>query len=773
MINSNINISSNIYVRSNSSLRKDRKYVEKITGSKRLKEIKNRYFGFDSIPFTDVQNKIVSGNQKCAYARDGQMSWGAVLIDGTLEWENRCEYTLCPGYQGCFPQEINRTNVQETELDDKDELKRFFDTIGIKISYDTVEFRRDRNKSKVEEDPKEYTKASEQNHKQVEKDSVKYEEITTPDPIISAPIDSHIILNSGPGTGKTYTIIERLIFILKNHLCSADEIYILCYTRSAKGVIENKLQKAVEDGVIEPSAMNICILTFDSYATYFLMAMKEQGVITENFENYGYNERIKLFNKHITPADFEEISYFIVDEIQDLVNERAEMVLKVIDGLKCGYLLAGDRCQAIYDYEADDDATIDSVEFYKRAEELFPNDMQRYEITVNRRQSDELSRESSDMRRVLLNDSVFEQNKYASKVADEHSEHIKVEDYIKSLCITPQQSTAILCRSNGESEYISSLLCEKRIRHVLNRGVNNTNPLPRWIADIFWDHCYNTISKKEFLQRVKYRCSFDHDPEEIWEHLCRLTNSLDMTVLDLDKLITSLSITKNIPSEFFDVQPMLTVSTIHKAKGSEFDRVILIDSEITPSNSSAEEARVRYVALTRPKTQFLTMTKKTRYFKRSLSGRIIETGLHYIYKTHNKFCKNITVGLSGDIENTAFVVGEYENILDRQEYLIHNISLYDKVNAIRDNATGKYKLYHDGHCIGDLSKQMTDEIFNGVQSTDYKYNLPDRLDNLYISGITTEILRKFDADVPSEYRKSRICYGIQVTGLARLVFEKK
>ncbi|MGN0584508.1 MAG: UvrD-helicase domain-containing protein, partial [Ruminococcus sp.] len=583
----------------------------------------------------------------------------------------------------------------------------------------------------------------------------------------------HIILNSGPGTGKTYTIIQRLIYILANGLCPADEIYILCYTRSAKKVVESKIDQAVTDGLIQPSAKNICVLTFDSYATYFLMDMKNQGVIRENFESYDYNDRIKLFNKYITQEDFEGISYFIVDEIQDLVNERAKMVLKILNCLKCGYLLAGDRCQSIYDYEADDDATLDSVEFYKRAEMQFPDDMLRYEITVNRRQSPELANESEKMRKVLLNYSFLEQNKYAKEKLSDYSGQTKIEHYIKALADAPTVPTAILCRNNGEAEYISGLLCEKGIPHTLNRGVNNVLPLPRWIADVFWDYCCETISQKDFSERFRFRCNSDIDPDLLWKLICKLTDSRDKAVINVSKLITALTITNNIPNEFYDEAPRLTVSTIHKAKGSEFDRVILVDSDIKPSSESAEEARVRYVALTRPKNQFITMKKNTKYFKRTMSGRVIETGLHNIYKANNKYCKCITVGLSGDIDNNSFVSGDFESILDLQEYIINNINMYDKLSAKRSFSTGSYEIFHNGRYIGSLSKNMTSEIDLGVNSTDYRYNLPDSLENLYVSEITTEVLKQFSTKVPAEYQQSRICFGIQITGLAKLVFEKK
>ena len=773
MIESNISIASNIYIRSDPDIRRDRKYTEKITGAKLLNDIRRRYVGFESITLTDVQKRILSGNQTCSYAKNGEMSFGPVMVDGILLWQSRCEYTSCLGFNGCVPREIPRETITEDDSEDKKSLQEFFEKLGIIIQDDTVVFERDRNTAKAEESPKEYTAPTEQAVEEIKEQSRQYTEITAPDTIVSAPLDSHIILNSGPGTGKTYTIIQRLIYILANNLCPADEIYILCYTRSAKSVVENKIEQAVMEGVIQPSAKNICVLTFDSYATYFLMAMRDQGVIKENFDNYEYNERIKLFNKYISAEDFEGIKYFIVDEIQDLVNERAEMVLKILKNLKCGYLLAGDRCQSIYDYEADDDATLDSVKFYELAEKLFPSDMLRYEITVNQRQSAELAEKATEMRQILLNESFIDQNKYANSIVLKYSDKTKIEQYIKTLTQAPTVSTAILCRNNGEAEYISGLLCEKGILHAINRGVNNVFPLPRWIADVFWDCCRPTISKKDFIERFKFRCDSKLNPDVLWELLYKLTDSQDKAVISVQKLTTALTITNNIPSEFFGETPMLTVSTIHKAKGSEFDSVILIESDIKPSSDSAEEARVRYVALTRPKTQFITMKKNTKYFKRIMSGRVIETGLHNIYKTKNKYCKCITVGLTGDIDNNSFVSGDFDSILDLQEYIIHSVKPYDKLSAKRSATSGMYEIYHNGRCIGSLSKKMIGELDMGVSSTDYKYNLPDRLENLYVSGITTEVLRQFDASVPVEYQKSRICFGIQITGLAKLVFERK
>lgn len=773
MIESNINIISNIYIRSDPDIRNDRKYAERITGAKMLRELKKNY----GISLSAIQEKIANEGLSCSYAKNGEMSWGAILENGTLKWVNRCENISCHMYDECVTDRIPKIIPRKQSVEDykEDDLQKFLETLGISKQGDEFIFERDKNPeiNETEELPKDYEKPSEQTADELKQAGSLYIEIAEPSRIINAPLDSHIILNSGPGTGKTYTIIQRLIYILANGLCPAEEIYILCYTRSAKNVIERKLDAAVENGIIQPSAKNICVLTFDSYATYFLMDMKEQGVITDDLNACDYNARIRLFNEHISAEDLEGISYFIVDEIQDLVNDRANMVLKMLEYVNCGFLLAGDRCQAIYDYDADNGASIDSVKFYEQAEKLFPSDIQRYEITENRRQVPDLAKESSQFRRILLNESFKEQNRYANEVIKKYATGEKIETYIKNLHQSPSETTAILCRGNGEAEYISSLLCENRIRHTLNRGVNIPPSLPRWVADIFWDYCRETIGKNDFIERFNFRCNFRSEPEFLWDQLCSMTKSRDNMEISISDLVKALSVANNIPKALFEEPPLLTVSTIHKAKGSEFDKVILIASEIKPVSDRAEEARVRYVALTRPKSQLIVMRKNKVYFKKSLSGRPIKTGLRNYYYKKKTHCELIALGFTGDIESNSFASGDFDSVLGLQEYIINSVHLYDKLTAEYSEISELYDIIHNEHKIGSFSKQMFNELILGVESTYYRNIIPNRLENIYVSGITTEILRKSSDNIPIEYQKSKFCFGIQITGLARLVFKKR
>ena len=98
MIKSNINITSNIYIRKEPVLKNDKQFLEKITGAKKIKALKERYIGFEKIKLSDVQDSICRGSSSCAYSRNGEMSYGPILIDGEMRWVNRCENTNCRIY---------------------------------------------------------------------------------------------------------------------------------------------------------------------------------------------------------------------------------------------------------------------------------------------------------------------------------------------------------------------------------------------------------------------------------------------------------------------------------------------------------------------------------------------------------------------------------------------------------------------------------------------------------------------------------------------------
>ena len=105
---------------------------------------------------------------------------------------------------------------------------------------------------------------------------------------------------------------------------------------------------------------------------------------------------------------------------------------------------------------------------------------------------------------------------------------------------------------------------------------------------------------------------------------------------------------------------LLTVSTIHKAKGKEYEKVYLLGYSYDPrpdSGTNTEEERVLYVAETRPKRAIELLRKRNAskwYFRKNDHNRWIRTER---IPNHRPHCAGFATGLEDDIDYSSFVQG--------------------------------------------------------------------------------------------------------------------
>ena len=63
--------------------------------------------------------------------------------------------------------------------------------------------------------------------------------------IINAPIDSNLRIIASAGSGKTTTLIQRILYLLKNHKLHLHEIILTTFTKDASEVIKDKLKNSI------------------------------------------------------------------------------------------------------------------------------------------------------------------------------------------------------------------------------------------------------------------------------------------------------------------------------------------------------------------------------------------------------------------------------------------------------------------------------------------------------------------------------------------------
>lgn len=746
---SNITIASNIFNRVNNDIKQDPDFIHNCRGNVALRALEGHLFGSNvGVKLTKAQEKELKQGRRCSQAKDGQVTHGAIKKGNDLVFGCRCEYVDCHYFIQCMPNPIVRVrdDLWDTELSVNSQTLEY-DRLG---AVEKIIAPLENSFSEAEEEtiPTPFFQMPTVR-------SSEYKTIENHEAIILADLDTHILVNAGPGTGKTYSVIERLTHIIHSGKADLSQMLVLCYTKTARDVI---LQRLTERG-LGAEARQMVICTFDSLAWSNL----EQKTDTDLF-SLGFNGCIALFNSLFEADEWTEFEYVIIDELQDLVNERAKMTLNILSAVQCGYLLLGDKCQAIYDYDCDGIEKLDSEMFYECLNALLPPDAIKYELLGNHRQSSELARHSNELRQVLLEFGVSDVNEYfEAEIQSAGSKTLTLDDFLE---IPQNETRAILTRKNGEAEWISSLLHRKNIPHSLLRSVTPRVSLHRWIADLFWDYREPRISRCDFIERYIVRINEDQQTAE--RAFNAIISSLsaggceNAEYFELEELAETLKRRQDLSAILLNESyESLTVSTIHKAKGREFDHVYLL-SGFSLNSENTEEARIWYVGATRPKMS-LTPVKPFNLFvsKPTPMNRRMITGMKY----GCTYCRNIVVGLPDDVDPVGFISGDLTQALKTQQYIATQVQVNDNVEFVRDRDT--YSIFHKKTLIGRLNPAVSDDFWAAIRMTGNKNNIPPRLLDVYVNHIVTVVPFYFPSGVDVMFKESKFWLGVELTGFAK------
>jgi DNA helicase IV len=223
--------------------------------------------------FSQNQKKIYAFKEYTECTKEEQKFGLARLNDGSIVVSCRCEKASCIHFDECMNEpnakRITRVKVNNDETDqDPDSF------ILPEMEFIKIDFNENKILEQAFDDDEGDEKIKEVHDKEKEFvspiNTVEYKPVETPDEIIKAPYGEKIFINAGPGTGKTYSIIERINYFTINHQDKMNNILVLSFTNAAKRVVEQRIEDGIKKGALNPSAKNIIISTLDSLATYFL-----------------------------------------------------------------------------------------------------------------------------------------------------------------------------------------------------------------------------------------------------------------------------------------------------------------------------------------------------------------------------------------------------------------------------------------------------------------------------------------------------------------------
>ena len=402
--------------------------------------------------------------------------------------------------------------------------------------------------------------------------------------VSEAPVGARQMVIAGPGTGKTHTLVARLAHLVEEEEVFPGAVLALSFSRAAVNELRRRLRASGDD------ASRIVPVTFDSFATRILANVDPDGEWTTK----SFDGRIEAAIGKIAQIgeSLDEVKHVVVDELQDLVGVRMRFVRALLKEFDAGFTLLGDPAQGIYDFSLEDEADPEvdgSPALYSWLRETYDGSLVERSLTVNHRARSEVAKEAASLGPMVV-DAPAEAGERLWSLLRAAPE----PPSLKLVGMSPAR-TAILCRNNGEALWVSRALRRNGVDHRLQRRAIDRAVAP-WVARFARSAGPMLLSRGQFETTLANLEGDVPDPDEVWGALRRAARA--DAGIDVERLVRRLR--EGIVPDELHATPdsLITVSTVHRAKGLEFDRVLVVRSGWkTPFDDDG--ARTLFVALSR------------------------------------------------------------------------------------------------------------------------------------------------------------------------------
>lgn len=131
------------------------------------------------------------------------------------------------------------------------------------------------------------------------------------------------LLIAGPGTGKTYTIIQRVLYLIREKRVKPEEIMLVTYTQKASKELTTRLTDVLSKVGIEVNLHEMYIGTFHHICRKILKEFQEYTHLPKNYLSVDQFEQQYLVYEHL--SEFAAIPNFR-RVIQDSYLKQGELV---------------------------------------------------------------------------------------------------------------------------------------------------------------------------------------------------------------------------------------------------------------------------------------------------------------------------------------------------------------------------------------------------------------------------------------------------------------
>ncbi|WP_207494525.1 RecQ family ATP-dependent DNA helicase [Aridibaculum aurantiacum] len=411
--------------------------------------------------------------------------------------------------------------------------------------------------------------------------------------IIKDSANQHIVVAAGPGSGKTRVLVHKLASLLLAEDVKHEQLLMLTFSRAAATEFKKRLLELIGN-----AANFIEIRTFHSYC-FDLLGKVGSLSHSETILEMAVS---KIKAGDVEPGRITK-AVLVVDEAQDMNANECALVKALMehnDGMRV--LLVGDDDQNIYEFRGADSQYMASLVTTHRAK--------LYELVANYRSKANIvalaNQWSGKITNRLKQTPIMPEAAANGQVTiTRYDTNNLVVPLVNSLQQTDLSgSTCILTKTNDEAVQVAGLLNRNGFKTKLIQTNDGFN-------------LYDLKELRYFSELVQQNDSATVE-DEIWESAKRSlkqefagSSKLDwcqVIIADFEAVNPYRKYKSDwktflCESKFEDfiriTSETIFVSTIHKAKGREFDNVFLLLSNTDVTTDEAK--RQVYVAMTRAK----------------------------------------------------------------------------------------------------------------------------------------------------------------------------
>ncbi len=596
--------------------------------------------------------------------------------------------------------------------------------------------------------------------------------------IIEAPPSARLIVEAGPGCGKTRVACARVARLLDAGEMP-DRILLLSFTRTAVHEMRNRIAQMAGAGA--RAVRGVEIRTIDSFAWRITAGVQEVTVKS-------YEDSIQAATAALARPDEELRSYLnrfnqvLVDEAQDLVGPRAALILTFLNSLRqdAGWTVFLDPAQAIYGWSSDSGEHGSGEDFLSKLGQL-KGPVRRVSLTrIHRTTRPELLELLSTTRNIALDvpsGSRLEhmQDELENRATSEEHNPSDMVELVRSLG-READDTLLLFRWRVDALMAASYLTGAGLPYRLRLGKMPRVAAP-WIA-LVANQLARARARMSGVSREEFDLAWASDcaprwlasgwsADSAWELLRRIGPSGKFYV-DFRRVADRLAVAV-LPDEAFvkDIGPGgPIIGTVHGSKGREARHVLFClppqAREYTNPIEADEEARVLYVGVSRA-------THQVRLLR--------SAGLGRAYHEHRPWRQvrgglQVEIGREGDVDPVWPLIMEHGQEAEAQQQALADFDGHVRsVHIQTEGRTWTRRIILEGErreVLGTLSRGCVDELGEIVKQQRARTGAPLRIGYLSWMDATTVAMHADDtrlAQIGFPWNETRLWLAPVIAGM--------